>query len=91
MIASIFTIAWGIYTLIWFIVCLLRYHKLKKVRSILNRAEADLDMMSSILNKFKKGEVPLDKSIIEAHMRMFESVEKSFEAKMELYNKIYSK
>lgn len=88
---SIFTIVWGIYTLVWFVIGALSLHRLKRARSLLNDAQKDLDIMSSILEKFKRAEVPLDASIVEAHMKLFDAAEQSFTAKMELCNKACSK
>lgn len=88
---SIFTTIWGIYTLVWFIIGVLTLYKLKRVRSLIDSAQKDLDTMSSILAKFKRAEMPLDASIIESHMKLFDAVEQSFNAKMELYKEVYSK
>lgn len=88
---NIFTIIWGIYTLMWFVIGALMLLKLKRARNLLDEAQKNLDTMSSILEKFKREEMPLDASIIEAHMRLFDVAEQSFTAKMELLEKIYSK
>lgn len=88
---NIFTIVWGIYTLMWFVIGALSLHRLKRARSLLNDAQKDLDIMSSILEKFKRVEMPLDASIIETYMKLFDAAEQSFTAKMELCNKTRSK
>lgn len=81
------TIAWGIFSLIWLANILLGLYKSRKLKKFVDDAKVDLDTMTSILEKFKRSEMPLDEAIIEAHMRCFEHAERSFESKMELYEK----
>lgn len=47
-----------------------RYIKLRKISRILDSAQEDLNTMSNTLAKFKHGEVPLDRDIIMAHMKL---------------------
>ena len=44
--------------------------------------------MCSILEKFEKVDVPLDKQVIEAYTRMFNAADKAFNEKMNKYNEM---
>lgn len=81
------TVIWGIFSLVWLIITLLGLYKLRRLRNLIDDARSDLDIMTSTLDKFRRAEMPLDKAIIEAHMRYFKHAELSFKSKMELYEK----
>lgn len=85
MIISTFTIIWGVYTLIWLVIVLIRYLTARKAREILKLADFNLSIMSYVLAKFKRGEIPLDKEIIKKHFQLFDAAEQSFRIKTNLF------
>lgn len=65
----------------------IKYKEVKKRKEIFESAEKDLEIMQSILNKFKSTEMPLDQEIINKHFKLFDAAEESFNAKKLLYDR----
>lgn len=78
------SLIWLAASIAWLLSCVIGYFKLKARKKILDSAEKDLNLMQEILGKFKRGEVPLDAKVLEAHMNAFDSVSKQFNLKMKI-------
>ena len=67
------------------IASIIEWDRYRKLKALFKESQEDLNVMYSILEKFEKVDVPLDKQVIEAYMRMFNA---AFNEKMNKYNEM---